>query len=204
MLNEYWQACNYAKLLKPAVTPCLPAFLQQVFFNSSLQSLPHLRDLLLGAFQYVHVCCPVEPRNGYSSICVMCGLLQFWIEDKDHHSCWQYFAAQGTIVLTRARCWLTFNLVSTETLDTFLSSCFPDSCPRSLHVLVARVCSFPGAGLCDSHGWVSGRSHQPISLASWGPSRWQQDPLAYQPLPPVLCHRPTYWEYALPIEQGCM
>lgn len=116
MLNEYWQACNYAKLLKHAVTtPCLLAFLQQVFFNSSLQSLHHLCHLLLDAFQYFHVCCPVELRYRCSFICFMCGHPQCWIGGKDHHFCWQYLAAQGTIVPTRAHCWCMFSLVSTET-----------------------------------------------------------------------------------------
>jgi len=53
----------------------------------------------------------------------------------------------------------------------------------------ASGCSCPGT----SPSWTSWGSCQPMSPACWGSSEWQQDPPAYEPLLPVLCHQQTRW-----------
>lgn len=185
MFNEYWQACNYAKLLKCTVTtPCLSVFLQRVFFNSSLQSLHHLCDLLLNAFQYVHVCCPVKPRNGCSSICFMCSHPQCWMEGKDHPSCWQCFAAQGTIVPTRAHCSLIQLGVHWDSQILL--------CQAAFQIVSLTPCIYWSLGLFFSRcralqfPWLSFRMLPSAHFCSLLRSP-QMHSLQF-------CHQPTCWE----------
>ena len=82
-----------------------------------------------------------------------------------------------------------FNWCPPRPLGPFLQSCFPAGQPSAY--TGAEGCSSPEAGFCTrttSPCSTSWGPCQPISPACRGPSGWQHDPLACQPLLPVLCH----------------
>lgn len=137
MFNEYRQACNYAKLLKPVVTtPCLPAFLQQVF--STLHWCPFIISvtfcwMLSNMFMSValwspemgtvpSVSCAASPSSEWSRrITTLAGsALQLRVP----------LCPQGHIAGS-CSVWCPLRLP-----DTFLPSCFSDSCPHFLHIRV--------------------------------------------------------------------
>ena len=84
----------------------------------------------------------------------------------------------------RAHCWIVFNLVSTRTPKTFS---------------VKLLCRWVAPHHVLVHGFVPSRCrtlHFLLNVMKFistcrGPSGWQHDPLAYQPLFPVLCHLQT-------------
>lgn len=70
-----------------------------------------------------------------------------------------------------AYCWLTFNFLSARTSGPFLQTCFQS-------VLSLPWLLSPGAELGTSLCWTW-ESYWPISPASWGPSEWQHNYLAF-------------------------
>ena len=113
--------------------------------------------------------------------------MQHWVEGKDYLP-WLAgntlsSAAQDTIDLfaTRALCWLLFKLVSTRTFSAKLFSTWAAAAYAG-----AWGCYSPGAGLFTSRCWNSWGSCQPISPACHGPPGCQHNPLAYQPLLPLM------------------
>lgn len=183
MFNEYWQARNYAKLLKrTGSAPCLPVFCSEFF--SSLHCSPFITfDLLLNAFQYVHVCCPMKPRNGCSCICFMCSHPQWW-RGEGSPLLWvilcssgYHCARKGTLLTYSTWCPLRLP-------DTSLPSCFPDSFPHSLYILVSGFVLFPMQGFA-----IPMIQFQDVPISPF------LQPVEESPdaLPPV-CHQPTCWE----------
>lgn len=102
------------------------------------------------------------------------------IFNKSWH-CW------GWKPLSRAHCWLMFNLMSTKTPISFsaklLSSWFSPSMYWCLGLFFHRCRTLQFSLLNFMRFLSTSLEFPPNSPGCWGSSDWQHNPLAYQPLP---------------------
>lgn len=115
----------------------------------------------------------------------MRGHPQYWIEGKDHHSCWQYLAAQGTIVGT-----LLVHVQLSVQWDSQILLC-----QVAFQIVAPTPCIywFPGLVLSQVQGFaIPMAEFQDVPISPF------LQPVEAPPdaLPPVLCF---CWEYAWPV-----